>query len=266
MSKSLSEILKNTVDYLKFQRDYGNLYFYDEKIVVSDNDNLIFKTETTNETVKPKKSEASFVKESNNSVKSAELWQKAKNIDELNSLICNCKKCILGNLRNNFVFGTGNPEARVVVVGEAPGGDEDREGKPFVGRAGKKLTEILAAIKFAREDVFICNILKCRPPDNRNPLPDEIQKCEPYLFKQLELIKPSLILALGTFAAQTLLKTSLPLGKLRGTFHDFEINGNKIKLLVTFHPAALLRNPNWRRPTWEDVQMFRKEYDLIYSK
>jgi uracil-DNA glycosylase family 4 len=266
MEKNFSEILEMAVNYLKFQRDYGNLYFYDEKII---------NTEDMNDKVSgiklyELKSEEGIekvisVKEESSSVLFPEPWQRAESTAELNEMICNCKNCRLGNLRKNFVFGTGNPEAKVVLVGEAPGADEDREGKPFVGRAGKLLTDILAAINFSREDVFICNILKCRPPENRNPLPDEIKECEPYLLKQLELIKPSLVLALGTFAAQTLLRSNLPLGKLRGKFYDYSINDRKIKLLVTYHPAALLRNPNWKRPTWEDVQLFRKEYDLIYS-
>jgi DNA polymerase len=263
MSKSLTEILENTIRYLKFQRDYGNLYFYDEKIVLSNNGNFELQTKKITELVKSKIDKSINVSNGISSSKSDSLWQKANDIEELNKLICSCKKCSLGNLRNNFVFGTGNPKSKVVLVGEAPGADEDREGKPFVGRAGKLLTDILAAIKFSRDDVFICNILKCRPPDNRNPLPDEIRKCEPYLKKQLELINPSLILALGTFAAQTLLNSNLPLGKMRGKFYDYDINGKNKKLLVTFHPAALLRNPNWKRPTWEDVQLFRKEYDLI---
>lgn len=156
-------------------------------------------------------------------------------------------------------YGYGNPGAKVVIVGEAPGAEEDKQGKPFVGRAGKLLTDILKAVNFERDEVFICNILKCRPPENRNPLPDEILNCEPYLFKQLELIKPILILALGTFAAQTLLRSKEPLGKMRGRFHSYK----GIKMMVTYHPAALLRNPGWKRPTWEDVQLFRKEYDKM---
>ena len=266
MEKSFSEILEQTINYLRFQRDYGNICFYDEKIKLSkdlyDKEPEILHNELKSEKGLEK---VISVKEDSNSVLFPQPWQKAESISELNKMICNCKNCRLGNLRTNFVFGTGNPEAKVILVGEAPGADEDREGKPFVGRAGKLLTDILSAIKFSRDEVFICNILKCRPPENRNPLPDEIKECEPYLIKQLELLKPSLILALGTFAAQTLLRSNLPLGKMRGKFYDYTINDRKIKLLVTYHPAALLRNPNWKKPTWEDVQLFRKEYDLIYS-
>jgi DNA polymerase len=191
-----------------------------------------------------------------------EKWSECENLSEFSKMIEGCTKCrVLAERRKNVVFGSGNPNADIVVVGEAPGADEDEQGFPFVGRAGKLLTDILSAISLKRDEVYICNILKCRPPENRNPLPDEIFNCEPYLVKQLEIIKPRLILALGTFAAQTLLKTKEPLGKLRGTFHSYK----HIKLLATYHPAALLRNPNWKRPTWEDVKLFRKEYDSILN-
>jgi DNA polymerase len=159
------------------------------------------------------------------------------------------------------VYGTGNPNADVMVIGEAPGADEDEQGLPFVGRAGKLLTDILKAINFSREDIYICNILKCRPPDNRNPNPEEILKCEPYLIKQIELIKPKLILCVGTFAGQTMLRVKEPLGKMRGKFYNITFGNTEVKVMVTYHPAALLRNPNWKKPTWEDVQLFRSEYD-----
>ncbi len=179
-------------------------------------------------------------------------------ISKLKDTISNCFKCReLSNLRNNVVFGSGNENADLVIVGEAPGADEDKQGLPFVGRAGKLLTDILKAINFSRDEVYICNILKCRPPENRNPMPDEIENCEPFLYNQLKLVKPKLILALGTFASQTLLRSKEPLGKLRGRFHTYE----GIKMMVTYHPAALLRNPAWKKPTWEDVQMLRAEYD-----
>jgi DNA polymerase len=187
-------------------------------------------------------------------------WQKCNSLDTFKKEISDCGKCRnLSETRTQIVFGYGNPDADIVVVGEAPGSEEDKTGSPFVGRAGKLLTDILRAINLEREDIYICNILKCRPPENRNPEPEEIANCEPYLFKQLELIKPVLILAVGTFAAQTLLKSKEPLGKLRGKFHLYK----GIKMMVTYHPAALLRNPNWKKPTWEDVQLFRKEYDSI---
>lgn len=210
---------------------------------------------TTSEVIKEEKASYSNIKVCD------EDWKNAKTLDELKEKIEECKKCDLWKTRTNFVFGTGNPKAKVVVVGEAPGAEEDKQGKPFVGRAGQLLTQILASVGFDREEVFICNVLKSRPPENRNPLPEEIKACEPYLIKQLDIIKPKLILCVGTFAAQTLLKTKDSLGKMRGSFHIY----NGIPLLVTFHPAALLRNPNWKRPTWEDVQLFKKEYDKIMA-
>lgn len=180
-------------------------------------------------------------------------------LDELNNSINTCKKCRLGATRNKFVFGSGNPNADVMIIGEAPGADEDRQGKPFVGRAGKLLTDILKAINFDRDEVYIANILKCRPPNNRNPLPDEMDACTPYLYKQIELIKPKTILCLGLVAASYLINQKLSLTKMRGNI--YEVKG--IQTMVTYHPAALLRNPNWKRGCWEDVQKFRKLYDNL---
>jgi DNA polymerase len=171
--------------------------------------------------------------------------------------IAACTSCGLYATAQNPVPGEGNPDADFVCVGEAPGGQEDATGRPFVGAAGKLLTQILAAIQLSRDDVFICNVLKHRPPGNRNPAPDEIAACRPYLMRQLELLRPKVILALGTFAAQTLLETKLAIGKLRGQIHHF----HGVPLVVTYHPAALLRNPAWKRPTWEDVQFARQLLD-----
>jgi uracil-DNA glycosylase len=186
-----------------------------------------------------------------------ESWTATKGLEELNNAINTCMKCGLGKTRIKFVFGVGNPKADVVVVGEAPGADEDEKGEPFVGRAGQLLNKILEAVQFKREEVFICNILKCRPPNNRDPQTDEIDCCEPYLWKQLEIIKPKMILCAGRIAGQSLLKTNSSLTLLRGKVHDYR----GIPLMVTYHPAALLRNPNWKRPCWEDMQQFRKLYD-----
>jgi uracil-DNA glycosylase len=188
-----------------------------------------------------------------------ESWTSAENIPSLDQAINQCLKCSLGKTRTKFVFGVGNPKAQVVVVGEAPGADEDAQGEPFVGRGGQLLNKILESIHFKREEVFICNILKCRPPNNRDPQPEEIELCEPYLWKQLELIKPRLILCVGRIAGQSLLKTNSSLAQLRGKVHDYR----GIPLMVTYHPAALLRNPNWKRPCWEDVQQFRKLYEEL---
>ena len=173
--------------------------------------------------------------------------------------MADCQLCPLGKTRKNLVFGVGNPEARIVFVGEAPGADEDEQGLPFVGRAGQLLTDIIVkGMKIQRKDVYICNILKCRPPGNRNPQPDEISHCEPFLKKQLQIISPEIICALGTFAAKTLLKTDIPISALRGHFHLYE----GIKLMPTYHPAYLLRNPSAKKQVWEDVQMIMKEVKL----
>ena len=186
-----------------------------------------------------------------------EAWGAAGSVDELNRQICECLKCPLGHTRTKFVFGVGNPHATFMLIGEAPGADEDAQGEPFVGRAGQLLNKILEAIHFKRDDVYICNILKCRPPGNRKPAPEEVEQCIPYLKKQIQLIKPKIILCLGLTAAENLLQTTESLGKLRGRVLQYE----GIPLMVTYHPAALLRNPNWKRPTWEDVQAARKLHD-----
>lgn len=180
-------------------------------------------------------------------------------LEEVAATIRKCPKCRLCKGRTHAVPGTGNPHAKLVVVGEGPGRDEDLQGQPFVGPAGQLLTKILASIGFSRDEVFITNIIKCRPPGNRNPLPDEIEACSPYLWKQLELIKPKLILALGTFASQTLLQTEAKISSLRGKFHDYR----GIPLMPTFHPAFLLRNPEMKRAVWEDVQKLRAKYDAL---
>jgi len=176
--------------------------------------------------------------------------------------ICACQKCSLGKTRTKFVFGVGDPQAGIIFIGEAPGHNEDLQGEPFVGRAGQLLDKILGAIKLSRQEVYIANILKCRPPDNRDPLPEEMQTCLPYLLEQIKLIKPKLICCLGRVAAQMLLDTKVPLSKLRGRFIDYY----GMKLLVTYHPAALLRNPGYKPDTWEDVRMLRREYDRMEGR
>jgi DNA polymerase len=178
-------------------------------------------------------------------------------LDELYSMIHECTKCSLGFTRNKFVFGVGNPNADILLIGEAPGRDEDLKGEPFVGRAGQLLDKMLAAINLSRDDVYIANILKCRPPENRDPLPDESNTCLPHLAEQIRLIKPKLICALGRIAAQILLDTKLPLSKMRGRFYD--VGG--AKMLATFHPAALLRNPNFKKGAWEDLKLLRRTFD-----
>lgn len=178
-------------------------------------------------------------------------------LDALVPVIDACRKCGLGSSRLHSVPGEGDPKAGLVVVGEAPGATEDETGRPFVGRAGKLLDDILTAIGFRREDVFICNVLKCRPPENRDPEPLEVAACSPYLHRQLELIGPRVILAMGRPAAHALLGVNASLGELRGRVHRYR----GVPLIVTYHPAALLRNPHWKRPTWDDVRIARRIYD-----
>jgi len=180
------------------------------------------------------------------------------NLDKACLDMAECKLCELGKTRRNIVFGEGNPYARLVFVGEAPGADEDAQGLPFVGRAGQLLTKIIEAMGMQRKDVYICNILKCRPPQNRNPLPEEITACEPFLKKQLRIIAPLYICALGSFAAKTLLKTETPITALRGRFHSYE----GIKLMPTYHPAYLLRNPAAKKFVWDDMQLIMNELGL----
>lgn len=182
-----------------------------------------------------------------------------RTLSQLCREVKDCRNCHLWRTRTNFVFGTGPDNAGVAFIGEAPGKDEDLQGEPFVGRAGQLLTRILEAIQFRREDVFIGNILKCRPPENRDPAPEEIEQCLSLLEKQLQIIRPKIICALGRIAAQTLLRTSAPLSRLRGKVHDLY----GMRLVVTYHPAALLRNPHLKRPTWEDMQLLRREYDRL---
>jgi len=182
-----------------------------------------------------------------------------ESLETLRALVEQCGKCPLAKTRTRLVFGTGNPKARVMLIGEAPGVEEDLQGEPFVGSAGQLLNKILSAIGFQRDEVYITNILKCHPPMNRDPLPEEIKLCRPYLEKQIELIRPQLLLVLGRIAGQGLLGVSAAMHQLRGKVHTFR----GIPVLVTYHPAALLRNPAWKVPTWEDVQRLRKLYDEI---
>lgn len=285
MEKDLNKIVEDSISYLKFVKDNTTYDLFSDYIKNKDEEvtdkytaedytsqksiekKIVNKPAEVNYPLKKTEEENVLVRDKHTIRRNTSLsllredWMDVEDLTELDKMICNCHKCNLGKLRTNFVFGAGNPNADVVLVGEAPGAEEDKQGIPFVGRAGKLLTDILKAINFTRDEVYICNILKCRPPGNRNPLPEESGKCEPYLLRQLELIKPKLILSLGAFASQTLLNLKEPLGKMRGKIYDFIVGDEKIKLMVTYHPAALLRNPNWKKPTWQDVQLFRKEYD-----
>ena len=175
--------------------------------------------------------------------------------------IGDCQRCKLAPARTNIVFGSGNPNSELVFVGEAPGYDEDQQGLPFVGRAGQLLTKIIESIEIKREDVYICNVLKCRPPDNRNPEPDEVASCNPFLKKQLAAIRPKIVCCLGTFAAHTVLQTTAPISKLRGKFFDMD----GMRVIATFHPAYLLRSPDKKREVWEDMKQIRAELFRLRS-
>ena len=186
-----------------------------------------------------------------NSESKTELVGTSQELKDYNKQICVCQECSLGSSRTNFVFGVGDPNADLFLVGEAPGEQEDLKGEPFIGRAGKLLDDILKAINKKRGDgVYIANVLKCRPPNNRDPLPSEVEKCEPFLKKQISLIQPKLIVALGRVAGKTLLKLDVPLQEMREKTFDY--NGTPLR--VTYHPAALLRNSNFKKPAWVDFQ------------
>lgn len=173
--------------------------------------------------------------------------------------ICTCEQCPLAAGRSRFVFGEGDPQAGIMFIGEAPGADEDRSGRPFVGAAGQLLDKIIAAMGLQRQQVYICNIVKCRPPNNRNPEPAEVDQCLPYLKKQIEMVQPRVICLLGRVAAGALLGSEESIGRLRGRFLHY----GEIPVRVTYHPAALLRNQQYKRPVWEDVKEVRRQYDGV---
>ncbi len=197
---------------------------------------------------------------SDESLKILKAWENGPTVEGLEAIeedLRGCRRCRLHKGRKHIVFGAGNPQARLILVGEGPGHEEDVQGLPFVGPAGQLLTKILGAIQLTRDDVYICNITKCRPPGNRNPHPDEIACCLPFLQRQIRAIRPKLMCALGTVAAHTLLGTDTPISRLRGDFHEYE----GIPLLPTYHPAYLLRNPDKKRDVWEDVQKLQAAYE-----
>ena len=184
----------------------------------------------------------------------------AADLPQLREILGDCRRCGLCQGRTNIVFGVGNPDADVMFVGEGPGRDEDLQGEPFVGRAGQLLTDIITkGMKLRREDVYIANVVKCRPPQNRDPEPGEVASCEPFLIRQIELVKPRVIIALGKFAAQTLVRSAAPISRLRGQWHDYR----GIRLMPTFHPAYLLRNPADKRLVWEDIKSVLRELGTV---
>lgn len=232
-----------------------------ENKIVNQNTNIIESNSTINNNkgiVKKDKTEQVANNTSSNPkvIKLDENWKYTNDLSSLNQLICNCVSCELGLSRNKFVFGSGNPKAKIMIIGEAPGADEDNLGLPFVGRAGQLLTKILESINLSRDELFIANIIKCRPPNNRRPTTNEVENCEPYLLKQIELINPEFIVALGLTAVDTLLKSKHKMQDVRGKI----LNYHNRKLMVTYHPAALLRNPNWKHFVWEDVKNLKRMY------
>lgn len=250
------ELLNKIKANLEYQKLFGDLIFVDKSKNRSKNIINI----NSESKVKEEKVEYKIPVKSKNSIDPN--WSQSKNLEELKSNIHNCLECPLGETRNSFVFGSGNPKSKILIIGEAPGKDEDEQGLPFVGRAGKLLTKIIEAIDFKREDLYIANIIKCRPPENRRPQTSEVEKCEPYLKKQIELIDPEFILALGLTAVNTLLKGTYKMKEVRGQVLEYEGR----KLLITYHPAALLRNPSWKKQTWEDVKKLRTMYDEYMGK
>lgn len=190
-----------------------------------------------------------------------ETFQRRESLERIRENLGDCMRCGLSKGRTHIVFGTGNPSARLVFVGEGPGRDEDLQGLPFVGKAGQLLTKIIQAMQLTRDEVYICNIIKCRPPNNRDPQAEKIEACSPFLRRQLKSIRPDFICTLGAFATRTLLGTEAPMWKLRGRFHDYM----GIPLMPTYHPAFLLRNPGKKRDTWEDIQQLMKAMGIETS-
>ena len=188
--------------------------------------------------------------------------ERQASLEEVAREAAGCEKCRLAKGRQTVVFGVGNPDADLMFVGEGPGAEEDRQGLPFVGPAGELLTKIIRAIELDREDVYIANVVKCRPPRNRDPEPDESAACRPYLDRQIDLVRPRVLVALGRVAAQNLLELDSPLGRMRGRW--YEVRG--VPTRVTYHPAALLRNAGYKRPTWEDMQIVRDRLRQLRSR
>jgi uracil-DNA glycosylase len=255
MSERLDTLVDDVMRFLQFQSSISGGRLYLGNAGEQENRHALPPQELSVEEVIVQKGKVSPVTHSLLDI--GEEWMSASTLESLDAQICTCMKCPLGKTRTKFVFGVGNPKAEIMLIGEAPGADEDRQGEPFVGRAGQLLNKILEAVGLKREEVYICNILKCRPPNNRDPQAQEVEQCEPYLQKQIELIHPKIILALGRIAGQTLLRTNDPLTVLRGRVHDYL----GIPMMIVYHPAALLRNPNWKRTMWEDMKQFKAYYD-----
>jgi DNA polymerase len=265
-SENSATLIDDIIDFLKNEREmYGDFTVSDKQLSNLDTE-MTTDTKRNNDQSDPPEMEYFDSQEklfNNEKDGSREIYYniaKCNTLDELKKLCAQADVLKTDLADTNLVFGTGNPNADLILIGEAPGAEEDKQGEPFVGRAGKLLNKIIAAINFERDDIYISNILKHRPPKNRNPNPEERRKSLPFLLRQIDLINPKLILCLGRVSANTLLDNNKSLGSMRQEFHTFR---GKCKLMVTYHPAALLRNPNWKRPTWEDVQLLRKRYDEL---
>lgn len=260
-------VIDRVINFLSYQKEvYGdfnsdlwNDIKIDHSVIPDENRSDLTSKEITNITKQTNNVPQTTHDQKSDQVLLEEMEQ-SQSLDELHEL-CKQADFLKTDLKNtNLVFGVGNPNADLVLIGEAPGRNEDLQGEPFVGRAGQLLNKILEAIHFKRNDVYITNIVKHRPPNNRDPLTNERERSLPVLLKQIDLINPKLILCLGRISAQTLLDTGLSMREFRGKFHPFR---DKYELMVTYHPAALLRNPQWKRLTWEDVKMLRKRYDEL---
>ena len=257
------DLVDRITDFLHYQKEvYGHFQIPEFKFTGSSN---VGSTSPKPDPTTIQSKEQNIVQE-NPTAQPTDIYERVKQCNSLEELyqICVTADVLRTDLPNtNLVFGVGNPFADLLIIGEAPGQNEDIQKEPFVGRAGQLLNKILAAISFKRSDIYIANILKHRPPNNRDPNPDERHRSLPFLLKQIELIDPKIILCLGRISAQTLLKTNQPMKAMRGKFMRFM---DKYDFTVTYHPAALLRNPQWKRGTWEDVQMVRKRYDELGGK
>lgn len=258
---AFAEILAETRNTLSFMADLGCHGFdlSEETLDLLENFgeklDTIHKTDPRDRPIGPEKPENRSSRASNERPDIQSESAGSETLKEIRQELGDCRRCKLSKRRRNIVFGAGNPQARLMFVGEGPGADEDFQGEPFVGAAGRLLTKIIQAIHLTREEVYIANIIKCRPPGNRNPEPEEIRTCYPFLERQIQAIRPEFICALGSFAARTLLNTTQPISRLRGRFHDYK----GIKVIPTFHPAFLLRKPERKRDVWEDMKMLIRE-------
>lgn len=248
-------LIKSSIEHLIYTNEvYGNTLFLENIELEVAKVEKVIKINANEE----KLIEAKVLQENKElQIKKKHEWENAKDLDSMYSMIHECTNCQLGFLRKNFVFGSGNKNADIFIIGEAPGETEDNQGVPFVGRAGQLLSKILEAINLTRDEVYIANIIKCRPPGNRRPEKNEVAECKPYIDKQIELVQPKLILLLGLTAVESLLGSKERMSDLRGKFRKYK----NIDLMVTYHPAALLRNPNLKKDAWEDMKIFRDTYN-----